>query len=220
MKILLVEDEQIITELLVEALNAQNYDVDVAQDGLEARELLKSVDSDLLLLALTIPELDGHNLCRRLRAEGYQMPVLILTARDSLQDRAAALEAGADDYVVKPYRLAELLTRIQTLLDSRKAIATVEGGRQRNISQLSSTEPDLELSPRQRLADYSESLVSDFDSEGPSSGKKIMTILGVTATLLLLGSALWCRSEFNQADKKQDPLGAHTIRKVTELRLK
>ena len=117
MKILLVEEDQIITELLVEALNAQNYEVDVALDGLEAWRLLNSVDYDLLLLDLTIPELDGITLCRRLRAEGYQMPVLILTARDSLQDRAAALEAGADDYVVKPYRLPELLTRIQTLLE-------------------------------------------------------------------------------------------------------
>ena len=69
-----------------------------------------------------------------------------------------------------------------------------------HLSQLSSTDPDLDLSPRQRLADYSESLVSDFESECPSSGEKIMTILGVIATLLLLGSALWCRSvEGNQS---------------------
>jgi DNA-binding response OmpR family regulator len=119
MKLLLVEDDEIITELLVEALDAQNYEVDVAHDGLKAWKSLSSVDYDLLLLDLTMPEVDGLTLCRRLRADGYQMPVIMLTARDSLEDRVAGLEAGADDYVVKPYRVPELLVRIQSLLDSR-----------------------------------------------------------------------------------------------------
>jgi two-component system OmpR family response regulator len=118
MKILLVEDDEIITELVVEALNAQNYEVDMAYNGLEAWKLIATIDYDLLLLDLTIPGLDGLTLCRQLRAKGYQMPVLMLTARDSLEDRVAGLEAGADDYLVKPYRLSELLTTIQALLDN------------------------------------------------------------------------------------------------------
>jgi DNA-binding response OmpR family regulator len=117
MKILLVEDDEIITELVVEALNAQNYDVDMAYNGLDAWKSMATVNYDLLLLDLTMPEVDGLTLCRHLRSQGHQMPVLMLTARDSLEDRVAGLEAGADDYLVKPYRLPELLTRIQALLD-------------------------------------------------------------------------------------------------------
>ena len=120
MKILLVEDDRIITELLVEALNAQNYDIDVAHNGLEALKLIDTVDYDLLLLDLTIPEVDGLTLCRRLRGEGYRRPVIMLTARyNTLQDIVNGLEAGADDYVIKPYRLPELLTRIEFLLDTQ-----------------------------------------------------------------------------------------------------
>ena len=119
MKILLVEDNRILIELLVEALKARNYDVDMAYDGVEAWNLIESVDYDLLLLDLTLPKLDGIVICRRLRAKGYQMPVLMLTARDTLQDRITGLEAGADDYLVKPYRLDELLTRMQALLNNQ-----------------------------------------------------------------------------------------------------
>jgi DNA-binding response OmpR family regulator len=120
MKILLVEEDEIITELLVEALNAQNYEVDIAYNGLEAWKSIATVDYDLLLLDLiTMPEVDGLNLCRRLRAHGDQMPVLMVTAKDSLEDRVAGLKAGADDYLVKPYRLPELLTRMEALLDTQ-----------------------------------------------------------------------------------------------------
>jgi DNA-binding response OmpR family regulator len=119
MKLLLVEDDEIITELLVEALDAQNYEVDVAHDGLKAWKSLSSVDYDLLLLDLTMPEVDGLTLCRQLRADGYQMPVIILTARDSLEDRVAGLKAGADDYLVKPYRVPELLAIIKAHLNTQ-----------------------------------------------------------------------------------------------------
>jgi DNA-binding response OmpR family regulator len=126
MKLLLVEDDQIITELVVEALNAQNYDVDIAYNGLEAWKLIATVDYDLLLLDLSMPEVDGLTLCRRLRSQCYQMPVLMVTAKDSLEDRVAGLEAGADDYLVKPYRLPELLTRIQALLDTQAGDSNIK----------------------------------------------------------------------------------------------
>ncbi|NJO43010.1 MAG: response regulator transcription factor [Cyanobacteria bacterium CRU_2_1] len=116
MRLLLVDDDQRITEILQEALTYQNYDVDIAIDGQEAWECVKTSDYDLLLLDVTLPKLDGIHLCHQIRSHSYQMPILMLTARDTAQDQIDGLDAGADDYVAKPYKLQELLARIRALL--------------------------------------------------------------------------------------------------------
>lgn len=116
MRLLLVDDDKRLNELLQEALANQNYDVDIATDGHEALDCIKAIDYDLLLLDVTLPKLDGINLCHQLRSQKYCMPILMLTARDTIHDQIAGLDAGADDYVSKPYKLQELLARIRALL--------------------------------------------------------------------------------------------------------
>ncbi|NJP09691.1 MAG: response regulator transcription factor [Leptolyngbyaceae cyanobacterium RU_5_1] len=116
MRLLLVDDDQQTSELLEEVLTEKHYVVDVAADGHEAWDFVKVCNYDLLLLDVTLPKLDGINLCHQLRSKSYHMPILMLTARDSTQDQVAGLDAGADDYVAKPYKLQELLARIRALL--------------------------------------------------------------------------------------------------------
>ncbi|MBV9385544.1 MAG: response regulator [Chroococcidiopsidaceae cyanobacterium CP_BM_ER_R8_30] len=116
MKILLVEDDRRTALTLSEALNAQYYTVDVAENGQIALEFVTSWDYDLILLDLVVPKLDGFSLCRQLRSQGYQKPILLLTVKNSSADVVGGLDAGADDYVIKPYNLSELLARIRALL--------------------------------------------------------------------------------------------------------
>jgi DNA-binding response OmpR family regulator len=116
MRLLLVDDDQRATELLEEVLTDQHYVVDIAADGQEAWEYVKTFNYDLLLLDVALPKIDGINLCHQLRSQRYQMPILMLTGRDTTQDQVAGLDAGADDYVAKPYKLQELLARIRALL--------------------------------------------------------------------------------------------------------
>jgi diguanylate cyclase (GGDEF)-like protein len=116
MKILLVEDDSLIAEPLVKALTEQHYSVDVAIDGQAGWELLESFSYDLVLLDVGLPKLDGITLCRKLRSQGNQTPVLLLTAQNASTNTVMGLDAGADDYVAKPFNLAELLARIRALL--------------------------------------------------------------------------------------------------------
>lgn len=114
MKILLVEDDTLIAEPLAKALADQHYVVDVATDGQIGSELLASFTYDLILLDVMLPKLDGISLCRQLRSQGNQTPILLLTAQNA--NTVMGLDAGADDYVAKPFNLQELLARIRALL--------------------------------------------------------------------------------------------------------
>ncbi len=116
MKILLVEDDERIADPLAEALSDQHYAVDLAADGLMGWEMVEAFTYNLLLLDIMLPKLDGISLCQRLRRKGYSLPILLLTARDNSTDKVIGLDAGADDYVVKPFDLQELLARIRALL--------------------------------------------------------------------------------------------------------
>ncbi|MCY7274587.1 MAG: response regulator transcription factor [Phormidesmis sp. CAN_BIN44] len=116
MKILLVEDDDRIADAVAEALTDQHYLVELAADGLAGWDLLEAFSYDLLLLDIMLPKLDGISLCQRLRDRGYHLPVLLLTARDTLSDKIVGLDAGADDYLVKPFEIDELLARIRALL--------------------------------------------------------------------------------------------------------
>jgi DNA-binding response OmpR family regulator len=116
MRILLVEDDQRIAIALQETLEDCQYKVDLAPDGEKGWELLQAFDYKLILLDVMLPKLNGIQLCQRLRHAGMQLPVLMLTARDSSNDKVMGLDAGADDYVIKPFDLAELTARIRALL--------------------------------------------------------------------------------------------------------
>lgn len=116
MRILVVEDDQRLAEPLAEALTELNYVVDIAKDGQEGWELVEAFKYNLLLLDVMLPKLDGVSLCKQLRSQGYQIPILLLTALDATPDQVRGLDAGADDYVVKPYKLQELSARIRALL--------------------------------------------------------------------------------------------------------
>ncbi|NDJ16114.1 response regulator [Myxacorys almedinensis] len=116
MRILVVEDDQLIVEALTIILVRQNYAIEVATDGQTAWSLIERFEYDLLLLDVTLPNLDGMTLCRQVRAKGLTTPILLLTGRDSGHDKAIGLDAGADDYVVKPFDHEELVARIRALL--------------------------------------------------------------------------------------------------------
>ncbi len=118
MRILVVDDDAAVRESLGRALRLEGYDVELASDGVEALERLDANgdDPDLVVLDVLMPNVDGLEVCRTLRRTGSRLPVLMLTARDEVTDRVAGLDAGADDYVVKPFALAELLARVRALL--------------------------------------------------------------------------------------------------------
>lgn len=116
MKILLIEDDAPTAAVLSEVITAQHYTVDVATDGDMGLQFATFWEYDLIVLDLLIPKLDGISLCRQLRAHGVQQPILLLTAKDSRADVVEGLDAGADDYVTKPYDLSELLARMRALL--------------------------------------------------------------------------------------------------------
>ncbi|MEO7071063.1 MAG: response regulator transcription factor [Nostocoides sp.] len=114
-RVLLAEDDPAISEPLARALRRENYDVEVFEDGQSALDAA-STQPDLIVLDLGLPVLDGLEVCRRIRTAGHTFPVLILTARADEVDTVVGLDAGADDYVTKPFRLAELLARARALL--------------------------------------------------------------------------------------------------------
>ena len=111
MKILVVDDEQAVRESLRRSLKFNGYDVMLAADGVEAVEMVHRENPGLLILDVMMPNMDGLEVCRTLRSEGWDRPILVLTARDGVSDRVAGLDAGADDYLPKPFALEELLAR-------------------------------------------------------------------------------------------------------------
>jgi two-component system, OmpR family, response regulator MprA len=117
MKILVVDDERAVRDSLRRALELEGYQVELAADGQEALDRLDANgEPDALILDILMPRVDGLEVCRRLRREGRRLPVLMLTARDAVENRVAGLDAGADDYVTKPFALEELLARMRALL--------------------------------------------------------------------------------------------------------
>jgi two-component system response regulator MprA len=116
MRVLVVDDEPAVRESLERVLRHDGFEVDVAGDGREAIRRLALVRPDAVVLDVLMPHIDGLEVCRRMRDTGDRTPVLMLTARDAVGDRVAGLEAGADDYLPKPFALEELLARLRALL--------------------------------------------------------------------------------------------------------
>jgi len=116
MRMLLVEDERKVSDLVARALRAERYAVDVAEDGRTGWELAAAHEYDLIILDLMLPLLSGTELLIRIRRKKRQVPILVLTARDAIEQKVKQFEAGADDYLTKPFALAELIIRIKALL--------------------------------------------------------------------------------------------------------
>ncbi|WP_229072581.1 response regulator transcription factor [Actinoplanes sp. DH11] len=123
MRILVVEDDAAVRDSLARTLRFEGYQVQIAGDGRAALDAVRTGEPDAVILDVSMPRMDGLEACRQLRADGAILPVLMLTARDSVGDRVAGLDAGADDYLVKPFALQELLARIRAML--RRSALTV-----------------------------------------------------------------------------------------------
>ena len=115
MRVLVVEDERKISSYLKRGLEEQGYAVDTAFTGLEALDYAEAAPYDVIILDILLPEMDGLTACREMRERGNRTPILMLTARDSVDDRVNGLDAGADDYLVKPFALKELLARLRAM---------------------------------------------------------------------------------------------------------
>lgn len=116
MRILILDDDVSLSDILAEALRSQRHLVETAIDGVTGWELMEATAYDLLVLDVLLPELNGIQFCQKLRRHGYQTPILMLTARDTSQDKVLSLDSGADDYVVKPFDLPELMARVRAML--------------------------------------------------------------------------------------------------------
>jgi len=116
MRILMIEDESKVSSFVARGLSTERYAVDVARDGDSGMEYSQSYHYDLIILDLMLPKVPGAEVLRRIRRKDSNVPVLVLTARDSIQDKVGIFEAGADDYLTKPFAFAELLVRVKALL--------------------------------------------------------------------------------------------------------
>ena len=137
MRVLIVEDERKISAYIKRGLEEEGYAVDAAYTGREGLEWAEAVTFDLILLDVMLPEEDGVSVCRQLRQRGCRAPILMLTARDAVEDRVVGLDAGADDYLVKPFALKELLARLRAL--GRRATDTPK----QSVLQLADLRMDL-----------------------------------------------------------------------------
>ncbi len=139
--ILVVDDDPKITSFLRRALVLEGYEVTVANGGTEALRFIAERVPDLLILDIMMPQMDGLEVCRRVRATGEDLPVLMLTAKDTIQDRVRGLDTGADDYLVKPFALEELLARVRALL--RRASGREEGEARPGVLRYADLELDM-----------------------------------------------------------------------------
>ncbi len=145
MRILVVDDDRAVRESLRRSLQFNGYQVETAGDGMQALESVTAARPDAMVLDVMMPRLDGLEVCRRLRSTGDDLPILVLTARDAVSDRVSGLDAGADDYLPKPFALEELLARLRALL--RRATQDTEAA---NSSAAVLKFADLELDPSTR----------------------------------------------------------------------
>ena len=124
MRLLVAEDEKDMNRLITRALEKEGYGVDSCFDGEEAMDYLESAEYDGVILDIMMPKMDGHQVLKKLRARGSNLPVLFLTARDSIADRVAGLDLGADDYLIKPFDFGELLARVRAMMRKRSGHKT------------------------------------------------------------------------------------------------
>ncbi len=143
-QIVVVDDDQKITSLLRRSLAFEGYEVLTADNGVEGLQLLMGKEPDLIILDIMMPQLDGWEVCRRIREGGSKTPILMLTAKDDISERVKGLDLGADDYLVKPFALEELLARVRALLRRNSEKATP-------ANQLSFEELVLDMDAREAI---------------------------------------------------------------------
>lgn len=146
----MIEDDERIVEFVKRGLQAEGYSVEVARNGKDAMQVAKSPVYELILLDVMLPDMNGMEICRQLRTEGIETPILMLTAMDNLEDKVEGLRGGADDYLTKPFAFEELIARIQALL--RRS-----GGFEQEVAEL--TVADLSLNRETREVRRGEKLV-------------------------------------------------------------
>ncbi|MFF0378057.1 response regulator transcription factor [Actinoplanes missouriensis] len=146
MRILVVEDDAAVRDSLARTLRFEGYQVESAGDGHAALDAVRAGEPDAVILDVNMPGMDGLEACRRMRADGVVLPVLMLTARDTVGDRVAGLDAGADDYLVKPFALQELLARIRALLRRSALTAPAAAAEPDDLLAFA----DIRLDPRTR----------------------------------------------------------------------
>jgi two-component system response regulator MprA len=202
-RILVAEDDQRLRESLARVLTFEGYAVDFAADGLEALTTTADKHPDVIILDVMMPNLDGLTACRRLRSSGDRTPVLMLTARHEVGDRVAGLDAGADDYLVKPYSLDELLARVRALL-RRTAVE------ENRVLQLA----DLRLDPRRRLVTRGDRVLdltkTEFD---------LLELLLLNAGIVLSRDQIYARIwgyDFETSSKSLDVYISYLRRKTEE----
>jgi two-component system, OmpR family, response regulator MprA len=148
-RILIVDDEPAVREALQRSLAFEGYGTEVAVDGLDALTKAESYDPDLIVLDIQMPRMDGLTAARRLRSAGTTTPILMLTARDTVGDRVTGLDAGADDYLVKPFELDELFARIRALLRRSSYAAPAAGGAVHDENVLTFADLRMDLATRE-----------------------------------------------------------------------
>ncbi|HWE89111.1 MAG TPA: response regulator transcription factor [Pseudonocardiaceae bacterium] len=156
MRILVVDDDRAVRESLRRSLQFNGYQVELASDGQQALDSVIAQRPDAMVLDVMMPRLDGLEVCRRLRGTGDDLPILVLTARDAVSDRVAGLDAGADDYLPKPFALEELLARLRALI---RRVATEADARASDVPRAMRF-ADLELDPGTRDVRRGDRLIS------------------------------------------------------------
>jgi two-component system, OmpR family, response regulator MprA len=198
-RILVVDDDRAVRESLRRSLAFNGYSVGLAADGVEALDMIVTDRPDALVLDVMMPRLDGLEVCRQLRSSGDDLPILVLTARDSVSDRVAGLDAGADDYLPKPFALEELLARLRALLrrtrnenDSTESVAmtfsdltldpgtreVTRGGREINLTRTEFALLEMLIANPRRVLTRSRILEEVWGFDFPTSGNALEVYVG------------------------------------------
>jgi two-component system, OmpR family, response regulator MprA len=203
-RILFAEDDPGVREALARALRFEGYDVQTASDGGEALELVGEHPPDLVVLDVMMPFVDGLDVCRRVREKYRQLPILMLTARHEISDRVAGLDAGADDYLAKPFALDELLARIRALL--RRTMAS---GNEQSISAVG-----LFLDPARRIATR-DGVELDLTKTEFDLLDLLMTNAGIVLSREVLYERIW-GFDFETSSKSLDVYIGYLRRKTED----
>ncbi|PLZ98736.1 DNA-binding response regulator [Fischerella thermalis CCMEE 5268] len=187
MRILVVDDEIELTDPLSRILSREGYSVDAAYDGTSGSQLAQTSNYDLLILDWMLPGKTGLEICQELRRRGITTPVLFLTAKDTLDDRVEGLDAGADDYLVKPFELRELLARVRALL--RRSVSQIPG-----TLTVRLTVADLELDPENQVA-YRQGRVIELSQKESQLLQYFMENTGKLLTHTQIMQYLWQDNE-------------------------
>jgi two-component system response regulator MprA len=190
-QILVVDDDRAVRESLRRSLSFNGYSVSLAADGVEALDSIVNDRPDALVLDVMMPRLDGLEVCRQLRSTGDDMPILVLTARDSVSERVAGLDAGADDYLPKPFALEEMLARLRALLrrtrsdDSAESVAMTfsdltldPGTREINLTRTEFALLEMLIANPRRVLTRSRILEEVWGFDFPTSGNALEVYVG------------------------------------------